>query len=227
MYMTRGSLSTEHSTRRFGSDCPRRIIFAAFHVGSKRNCGGDWHSCVNTGCPFVVAVSERSVRFPLSRSFQLSATCPDTPALENVSPVVRFTTFHSPQSHPTDIVSSVRDRIPSPSASRPNTTSTPFDGVASSSIRTENSFASFRDASNTQLVTTSQSSYSGGGIDGTTSAVARKTVVKVMASTPSISVSTSAEIDPRQRLSGGKKLVGDGDEMTPDEVVTFWRCNDM
>ena len=143
MYMTRGSLSTEHSTRRFGSDCPRRIIFAAFHVGSKRNCGGDWHSCVNTGCPFVVAVIERSVRFPLSRSFQLSATCPDTPALENVSPVVRFTTFHSPQSHPTDIVSSVRDRVPSPSASRPNTTSTPFDGVASSSIRTENSFASF------------------------------------------------------------------------------------
>ena len=202
MYMTRGSLSTEHSTRRFGSDCPRRIIFAAFHVGSKRNCGGDWHSCVNTGCPFVVAVIERSVRFPLSRSFQLSATCPDTPALENVSPVVRFTTFHSPQLHPTDIVSSVRDRIPSQSASRPNTTSTPFDGVASSSIRTENSFASFRDASNTQLVTTSQSSYTGGGMVDTTSAAARKAVVTVMASSPSSSITAKINVQLCQRLAG-------------------------
>jgi hypothetical protein len=83
-----------------------------------------------------------------------------------------------------DIVSSVRDKIPSPSASRPNTTSTPFDGVASSSIRTANSFASCRDASNTQLVTTSQSSYSGGGIDGTTSAAARNVVASGMVRTP-------------------------------------------
>ena len=103
MYMTRGSLSTEHSTRRFGSDCPRRIIFAAFHVGSKRNCGGDWHSCVNTGCPFVVAVSERGVRLLLRRSFQSSAVHPKVPAHENVSPVTIFVTFHSPQQHPTDI----------------------------------------------------------------------------------------------------------------------------
>ncbi len=208
MYMTRGSLSTEHSTRRFGSDCPRRIIFAAFHVGSKRNCGGDWHSCVNTGCPFVVAVIERSVRFPLSRSFQLSATCPDTPALENVSPVVRFTTFHSPQLHPTDIVSSVRDRIPSQSASRPNTTSTPFDGVVSSSIRTENSFASFRDASNTQLVTTSQSSYTGGGMVDTTSAAARNVVASVMALFPSGLIPAKINVQLYQRLFSGMKFIG-------------------
>ena len=197
MYMTRGSLSTEHSTRRFGSDCPRRIIFAAFHVGSKRNCGGDWHSCVNTGCPFVVAVSERGVRFLLRRSFQSSAVHPKVPAHENVSPVTIFVTFHSPQQYPTAISASVRDKRPSPFASRPNTTSTPLDGVASSSICTANIFASPREASNTQLVTTSQSSYSGGGIDGTTSAVARKTVVKVMASTPSMSITTLANVNPR------------------------------
>ena len=154
--MKSGLLSTVHSTSRFGTDCPRRIIFAAFHVGSKRN-GGGVDSCVNVSWPFTVTVSERGVRFLLRRSFQSSALRPEVPEQENLSPVTIFMTFHSPQSYPTDIVSSARERRPSPFASRPNTTSTPFDGVASSSIRTANSFASFRDASNTQLVMTSQS----------------------------------------------------------------------
>ena len=198
--MTSGMLSTEHSTRRFGLDCPRRTTFAAFHVGSKRN-GGGVTSCVNVGWPFTVAASERGARFLLRRSFQLSATCPGMPVQENMSPVTRFSTFHSPQSHPMDIVSSVRDKRPSPSASQPNTTSTPFDGVASSSILMANSFASFRNVSNTQLVTTSQSSYSGCGIDGTTSAAARNAVANVIVHSPSPSIAVPANIDPRQRLS--------------------------
>ena len=74
---------------------------------------------------------------------------------------------------------------------------------------TANIFTSPRDASNTQLVTTSQSAYSDGGIDGTKSAVARKAVVKVMANPPSMSITTPANVNPRQRLSGREKLVDD------------------
>jgi len=80
--------------------------------------------------------------------------------------------------------------------SRPNTTATPFDGVASSSIFTENTLASLREASNTQLVTTSQSSYSGGGMDGTTSDAARNAVVNVMVRSPSMSVAATADVNP-------------------------------
>ena len=195
-------LSTEHSTRRFGSDCPRRIILAAFHVGSKRN-GGGVTSCVNVGWPFTVAASERGGRFLLRRSFQSSAVRPEVPAQETVSPVTRFATIHAPQPYPMDIASSVRDKIPS----------TPLDGVASSSICTANIFASPREASNTQLVTTSRSSYSGGGIDGTTSAVARSVVASVIVHSPSPSIAAPAHIDPRQRLARREKLVGDGDEV--------------
>ena len=38
---------------------------------------------------------------------------------------------------------------------------------------------------------------SGGGIDGTKSAVARKAVVKVMANPPSMSITTLANVNPR------------------------------
>ena len=82
-------------------------------------------------------------------------------------------------------------------------------------------FASFREASNTQLVTTSQSSYSGGGMEGTTSAAARNAVVNVMVRSPSTSVAASSDVNPRQRLAGGNKLVGDGGEILAKDFGTF------
>ena len=155
-----------------GSSGPRRTTFTAFHAGLKRNEDGEGPNCANAGCPFTVAASERGVPSLPRRSFQSNTVRPDGPAQVVSSPVVQSTTFHSPQSYPTINASSVRERIPSLSTSRPNTTSTPFDGVVFISMRMEKIRASCLGASNTQFVTTSQSSCSGTGIVGTTSAVA-------------------------------------------------------
>ena len=62
------------------------------------------------------------------------------------------------------------------------------------------------------MLYTSQSSYSSGSVDETTNAAARNVVASVMVSSPSHSIATSAHVDPRQRLSGREKLVGDGGE---------------
>ena len=76
---------------------------------------------------------------------------------------VKSTTFHSPQSQPTASASSDRERTPSSSASRPNTSETLLLGVASSSSRNENTRESARSAGSATFVTTSVSSYSVGG----------------------------------------------------------------
>ena len=216
MYMTRGSLSTVHSTRRFGSDWPRRIIFAAFHVGSKRN-GGGVASCVNVGWPFTVAARERGkgarrsipveAQFPVERSAPRSACTGKRVAGHGVHnlPLAAAVPYGHLRLSPRQAAVTVRV-----------TAEHDLNAVGRSCVKF--------DLQCKHLRVTSRSVEHAVGYDLLVIVLRRRhrrhnerggkeCSCKCHSTFPLPLIAASAHIDPRQRLARREKLVGDGDEV--------------